>query len=125
MRVTQKHVVYTGLIVVVVLSAFILYIGYASWSPINRESAERIKRGMTLSDVEHILGKPADFESLPPAREPGVVLPSERTTRSWRGPRGECIVMFDAAGRVEVAVFYDVPDTGPIGRFLGFFGLER
>jgi len=46
MCVTQKHFVYTGVFALAVVSLFILFIGYVTWSPINRQAVSRIERGM-------------------------------------------------------------------------------
>jgi hypothetical protein len=65
---------------------------------ITRANAARIKAGMTLAEVEAILGGPARNESGLPDRF--IAVTRRREDKCWVTSRDIVIVVFDDAGRV-------------------------
>jgi hypothetical protein len=111
MRVTQKHLVYSLLFTIAIVSIFILFIGYVSYSPINAQAVGRIRPVMTEKQVEQILGSQCRMSfPVPERRVRDKVFPAH-TIKMWSDERAQCIVRFDSAGLVEQVSF--VEDTGP------------
>ncbi len=112
MRITQKHLVYSGLFTIAVVSVFILYIGYVSWSPINAQAVAHIKPLMTEKQVEEILSSKCRFAvNVPERRVLDKVRPAH-TIKMWQDERAQCIVYFDEAGLVERATLVEATRPG-------------
>ena len=125
MRVTQKHFVYSLLGVIAVVSVFILYIGYISWSPINANAVARIQPLMTEKQVEKILGgKCSQSLPVPERRVKDKIIPA-RTIKIWRDERAECMVIFSAAGLVERSAFVEATSPGILDLLRSAFGRWR
>ena len=125
MRVTQKHLVYSLLGVIAIVSVFILYIGYISWSPINANAVARIKPLMTEKQVEQILGGKCTQELVMPERRVKDKIVPASTIRIWRDERAQCWVHFDAAGLVERAGFMEATSPGILNLLRSAFGRWR
>jgi hypothetical protein len=111
MCVTQKHLVYSLLFTIAIVSIFILFIGYVSYSPINAQAVGRIRPLMTEKQVEEILGRKCRMAvPVPERRVRDKVFPAH-TIKVWSDARAQCIVRFDVAGLVEQVSF--VEDAGP------------
>jgi hypothetical protein len=120
-RLTKRHFVYVGLAALVVVSVLILYIGYVSWSPINRVSAARIQKGMTEQQVDAIFGGACSFEMRLPARAFGDKAFAGGSMKTWHSSRASCTVWFNTAGLVEGTAFHEAPGPGLFGRIRAFF----
>jgi outer membrane protein assembly factor BamE (lipoprotein component of BamABCDE complex) len=124
MRLTQKHLVYLGLATIAVVSVFILYIGYVSYSPINRQAVARIQPLMTEQQVEEILGSKCKYAiPVPERRARDKVFPAH-VVKMWGDDQARCIVTFDAAGLVERAGLVEASDPGIIARVRMVFGVR-
>ncbi len=121
MRLKQHHFVYAGLAALTVVSALILYIGYVSYSPINRAAAARITRGMTEREVEQILGGPCTGHFTVPVRKNGDRILPARTYKTWHDERAHCGIWFNDAGRVELVSFHEVSAPSPLARIRALF----
>ena len=79
---------------------------------VTRANYSRIKNGMTLCEVEAILGPPGDYTAWPhPSRinEVESLKPIGGTGEEWRGEQGLIQVGFDRNGRAEQADFVQGP----------------
>jgi hypothetical protein len=94
------------------------------WPPtaITPKNAERIRPGMTLAEVEAILGGPARDEA--PKQPPLVNIQSVRPDREWNSDQVSVCVFLDAAGRVRECRAFLVPrPPGPVDRLRRWLGL--
>jgi hypothetical protein len=88
------------------------------WQPeASKANLRRIRPGMTLREVEAILGGPADrtydIKRFPPHMREMYYRPGEKWTRGWAGTHGEAIVNFDEGDRVTSTCWDEVEDTDP------------
>lgn len=121
------QVVAAGLLVLVGAAAFALW---PRPSRVTRENFSRISTGMTLPEIEAILGgPPGDYRTVPTTaprgwhgRE-GIHVSGEfciAVTHVWHGDSGEIEVDFDPSGKVCTASFETRirDDRGPLGWLL-------
>jgi hypothetical protein len=126
MPLTQRRFVYLALATIAGGSVLVLYIGYVSWSPINREAVARIQRGMTEAQVEKILGGPCTETVMLgqlTRRDSGDPLQKAGSMKTWQGGQAGCTVIFDSAGCVIGAFFHDTTDPGLLDRMRAALGL--
>jgi hypothetical protein len=88
------------------------------WRPEATETnLRRIRPGMTLREVEAILGGPADrtydIRRFPRHMREMYYRPGEKWTRGWAGSHGEAIVNFDDEDRVSSTCWDEVENTDP------------
>jgi hypothetical protein len=106
--------VYVGLAVValLVLGAFLALVAPGR-CPVTRSACERIERGMTVGQVEMILGgPPGDYRTFPPHDVHlnfSITTGSSLPPRRWQGDEGEAVVYFNRAGRVRSSSFDESP----------------
>src|SRR5262245_39140350 len=96
--------------------------------PVTQAAYDRIEKGMTVAEVEKILGGPqGDYRAIP---EPGRIIPFDSLrdldqqtrnlidfdmhvramnleSRTWVGNEGDAHVCFDSSGRVVKALFWE------------------
>lgn len=86
--------------------------------PVTEAACERITVGMTVAEVESILGgPPGDYRTMPvphpslSSKDGGIF-----DLRDWCGNQGGVEVFFDASGRVQGAWFekIEAPSVGPV-----------
>jgi hypothetical protein len=97
---------------------------WLSWprTAITRENAERIQPGMTLAEVEAILGGPARDEG--PEQRSAVSIQSVRPDREWNSAQVSVWVFLDVEGRVRECRAIPVPPApGPLERLRRWLGL--
>jgi hypothetical protein len=126
MHLTQRRLVYLALATIVGVGVLTLYIGYVSWSPINRDAVALIRPGMAEAQVERILGGPcsASIEIPQPAGDktgPGDPL---MTYKLWHDENARCVVIFDAKHRVRSATYREAPGRGMIARIRAALGFS-
>ena len=92
---------------------------------IDRSTAERIRPGMSLSDVERLVGAShgchdgiVNYESTAPFHKHGWVPGRPWQQVAWVGTKGEILVSFDAGGKVTSAGFYEGHATERSFRYL-------
>jgi hypothetical protein len=89
------------------LLAGLLVLGASVWlllprTAITRENAQKIQVGMTLAEVETILGHPAgDYRTNPQGPPPALVFPGDETVVSWYDDATSVSVVLDERGRVK------------------------
>ena len=101
-----------------------LTVAWLSWprTAITRENAERIQPGMTLAEVEAILGGPARDEG--PEQRSLVSIQSVRPDREWNSAQVSVWVFLDVEGRVRECRAIPVPPApGPLERLRRWLGL--
>ena len=88
------------------------------WQPgLTEDNVRRIKPGMTLAEVEALLGGPAaDTFEMPPDYL------AFRWQREWREGGASVVVQFFADGRVIAAAGRGRPQPGPLARHRGWLG---
>src|SRR5262245_48009928 len=92
---------------------------------VSEQNVKRIRPGMTLAEVEALLGGRAGEEH--PLEEwagPVVRAWARHWGRFWRGAAGRAEVCFDRDERVEWAAFRPAPGgtTGPLARLRAWLG---
>jgi hypothetical protein len=96
----------TGLALLLLCGAFLLTDRLLHLPGITEANVKRIRRGMTLTAVERLLGGPATPErslrNAPPNFRPCPLL-------SWEGPTGRAHVYFTLSGNAVSAVFEPPP----------------
>jgi hypothetical protein len=129
MRMTRRRLLLLALPVALGCSAALLWVVWPH-TAITPDNAAKIKRGMTLAEVEAILGgPPGNYASNYTGLGTGYAGPGgalivfdvqERTT--WAGDDGMLTVFLDNDGRVRKTQFYEVIDRdtfmGSIRRWL-------
>jgi outer membrane protein assembly factor BamE (lipoprotein component of BamABCDE complex) len=113
MPIRSRRVVLIALPVALVLS------GVAAWvfwphTAITRENAARITEGMTVQEVEAILGGPARDET--PKQPRLVMIQSVRPDLEWNSDQVSVWVHLDADGRVTSCNAIPVPPQGPLDK---------
>jgi hypothetical protein len=91
------------------LPAGLAVLAFAAWllwprTAITRENAAKIQQGMTLAEVQAVLGEPADPRGEDSALWPDDVIPAGSRLvvgRFWVGDDVLVVVAFDRGGRVE------------------------
>jgi hypothetical protein len=85
---------------------------FALWPEQNRitlENFDRIRKGMSMADVEGILGPPGDYSNGPVNYDGSAMVyfvPAEGTSVvHWTGDAGFGRVYFDSSGKVDDQVF--------------------
>jgi hypothetical protein len=103
------------------LALVALALAFTDWAlglrpGVTEANVKRIQTGMTLAEVEFLLGSWPTEESVV-ARELAVswVVNCYSTRLSWFAPRGEARVYFRAGGRVEAAEWVLRPDGASKG----------
>ena len=87
--------------------------------PVTRAASERIKEGMTLAQVEEILGgPPGDYRTRPPAPRGGilgvvVILGPLHRREEWHGDEGTVVVGFQDDDTVMYTNFKDAEPHSP------------
>jgi hypothetical protein len=109
-----------GVGLVLVVLAFLLTDALL-WAPgLTEANVRRIKPGMTLAEVEALLGSPPwhseDFA------EYGVNRLGYRWSRLWKAEGAWAEVSFGADGRVRAAVGRELPRPGPLDRLRAWLG---
>jgi len=88
--------------------------------PVNRAAFERIEEGMTVAEVEEILGgPPGDYRTLPPPPfQVGISFGPPLDRRKWRGDGIDVEVCFNNVGRVgwKVSGEQELPALTPAER---------
>jgi hypothetical protein len=88
------------------------------WQPgLPEDNVRRIRPGMTLAEVEALLGGPASDTFEMPAE-----FPAYRWQREWRGEGAAVDVQFTADGRVMAAAGRGHPKPGPLARLRAWLG---
>jgi hypothetical protein len=112
----SRQVYLLGVGLVLVALAFVLTDALLWRREASRANLRRIRPGMTLREVEAILGGPADrtydirrFQE----HMRDQYRPNEKWTRGWAGTHGEAIVNFDEENRVSSTCWDEVEDTDP------------
>jgi hypothetical protein len=103
MRRWRPHVALAGLAVLAV-GALVLW--PRAPSRVTRENFRRIQPGMTLSEVESVLGPEGDYRTGPPVAESGPDVELWRPTctpHCWAGDEGILVVVIDETGHTEEA----------------------
>jgi hypothetical protein len=128
-----------ALLATTLLGLALLSLALPERSPVNRAAFERIEEGMTLGEVEQILGGPSgDYRTAPPPHDEGVgdsILligggppiggwSFVRHHRRWRGDEIDVMVCFDRSDLVVRTVSEpSMPrTTGPAERILWRLG---
>jgi hypothetical protein len=94
---------------------------------ITRQNAARIQDGMTIAEVEALLGGPAgDYQT--PGRPHTTYMyhyahPVGSVEKKWIGDEGLAIVAFDSEGRVVVHLYIDAADYSMHARLRRWIGL--
>jgi hypothetical protein len=88
---------------------------------ITPENYEKIQAGMTLAEVEAILGGPARDETAGPPRT--AMIQSVRPDREWNSDRVSIWVYLDAEGRVRECRAIPVPAESGLDRLRRWLGL--
>lgn len=98
---------YRGVVgLLLVLGVALWYWSESSTSRISTYYMRQISQGMTLGQVQDILGGPPGDYRTPPLAGSGIGIASS-AGECWRGDRLSIFVRFDAAGRVEgITGFY-------------------
>src|SRR5436309_2232914 len=114
------------LVLLLVAGAVALYLGVIR-VPQCRRAYEQIETGMTVAQVEAILGGPAGNHDNPThtlASNPGPIrkLPSGEL-RIWMFNEGRVEVKFDTAGTVHAKAWFDMPQLTPLERIGDLTGL--
>jgi hypothetical protein len=88
------------------------------WQPgLTEDNVRRIRPGMTLAEVEALLGGPAADSFEMPADYPAY-----RWQREWREGGEVVVVRFFADGRVMAAAGRGRPQSGPLARLRAWLG---
>jgi hypothetical protein len=114
------------LLVAVVSTAVVLVVGLTAWllwprTAITRENAARIQVGMTVAEVEEILGGPARDET--PKRPLVVKIQNVHPDREWNSDQVSIWLHLDAEGRVRECRAIPVPPKAPLNRLRRWLGL--
>src|SRR5262249_28038164 len=123
MQLKKHHFVYTGVAALAVVCAFILYLGYISWSPINREAVARIRPRMTEGEVEAILGGPYSHSQNLPVHLAKQQVFRPAALKTWSDRQASCTVLFDGDDRVIGASFHEGPTL--LDRIFAALGIPR
>src|SRR4051794_32357660 len=108
-----------GLAVVLLVAAAVLVLASPSRCRVTRENFDRIKAGMSRTDVETIFGGPAgDYTT---CRSPWVIVLDNTSMREdvrdfWQGDEGLAQVSFSDRGVVTETTFDDGTAPGPFSR---------
>jgi hypothetical protein len=88
------------------------------WRPgLTEDNVRRIRPGLTLAEVEALLGGPAADTFEMPADYPAY-----RWQREWRDGRDCVVVQFFGDGTVMAAAGRGRPQPGPLARLRGWLG---
>ena len=88
------------------------------WAPgLTEDNVRRLRPGMTLADVEALLGGPAADTFETPAD-----FPAYRWQREWREGGADDVVQFTAGGTVLAAAGWGRPQPGPLARWRRWLG---
>jgi hypothetical protein len=114
-----------GLAVVVAVGAFALW---PRKDRITRENFDRIQNGMSLAEVEAILGPPGDHRTRPTTYEPHFLEPPRLADRvasqpavdikKWQGDAGDVEVVFSNGKRSAAFYATDPVNQGPLDNLL-------
>jgi hypothetical protein len=101
------------LVVLLVLLGTMLLLIFPQESRVTKAAFDRIEEGMTLAEVEAVLGGPeGDYRTRPTGLvlDPygGGLMMYQGTLREWWGDEAYILVGFDAGGRVELRRFVEV-----------------
>jgi hypothetical protein len=130
MRRRTLLVVVAGLAAVVAAGVVVLWPRNELVSPITRENYERVRLGMSLVEVMHILGPPGDNrtgdtgpDSAPPGGRPEDAPPTKpghRFVLPWDGDRASILVFVGPGDRVAGKQYLPVRrlDASPLDNLL-------
>jgi len=101
-----------GSAICVVIVLVLLYVHARSLLSIDQETCDRVRPGMSLAEVEGILGgPPGNYTGLFSKKDVSVPLTVAGSTsrQQWTGRRGVVIVFFDEEGRVMTSMYFPSP----------------
>jgi hypothetical protein len=105
-------------VVLVVLAGLVFVLWPGPWA--SAENFARVRPGMTLAEVEAIVGPPGEFTSQPDdlrgqrwwERDGHHPTPESGTFVEWKTDVSRAVVFFDAGGRVVDLVYYAFKKAG-------------
>jgi outer membrane protein assembly factor BamE (lipoprotein component of BamABCDE complex) len=109
----RRRALLFGLLVAVVVLGVSAWATWPRPSAITPENAARIEKGMTLAEVEGILGGPARDET-PEDERRHLVIQSVRPDLEWNSDLVSVWIHLDADGRVRECHAIPVPPQGPL-----------